>query len=90
MNCCSWKPSIVKLHDGTEVLSDSEEWRHHCEALAVIKMPGQVARRAFLRGKVDDQGVLRGGVLQRRGEAACLKLEKTIKDIWYSDQGQAK
>lgn len=90
MNVSSWKPSLVKMHDGTQVLSDSEEWRHYCEALAVIKMPGQVARRAYLRGKLDDNGVIRGGVLAKRGEAAVQRLEKTIKDIWYSDQGQAK
>lgn len=84
MNACSWKPSTVTLHDGTQVLSDSEEWRHECEARAVIAMPGQAARRAFLRGKIDDKGVLRDGVLQKRGKEACERLEATIKKIWYA------
>lgn len=88
MNVCSWKPSIVKLHDGTEVLSDSEEWRHECEAQTVIKMPGITARRIYLRGKPDDQGVMRGGVLQKRGLAACERLERTIKQIWYSGEAE--
>lgn len=84
MNVCSWKPSLVTLHDGRQVLSDSEEWRHECEARTVIAMPGQVARRAYLRGKLDDSGERRGGVLQKRGKEACERLEHTIKQIWYA------
>lgn len=84
MNACSWKPSVVTLHDGRQVLSDSEEWRHETEARTIIAMPGQAARRAFLRGKVDDTGTLRGGVLQKRGLAACERLEHTVKQIWYA------
>lgn len=86
MNACSWMPSTVTLRDGRQVLSDSEEWRHECEARAVIAMPGQAARRAFLRGKMDDKGVIRGGVLAKRGEAAVKHLEDTIKEIWYSNR----
>lgn len=88
MNVCSWRPSVVKLHDGTEVLSDSEAFRHECEALTVIKMPGIAARRAYLRGHLDDKGTLRNGVFQRRGEAACIRLEETIKKIWYAGATQ--
>lgn len=84
MNACSWKPSLVTLHDGREVLSDSEDWRHECEARTVIAMPGQAARRAYLRGKLDDNGIIRGGVLQKRGLAAVERLENTIKQIWYA------
>ncbi len=84
MNACSWKPSLVTLHDGRQVLSDSEDYRHECEARAIIAMPGQAARREFLRGKLDEHGNLRGGVLQKRGEAATQRLEHTIKQIWYA------
>ena len=88
MNACSWKPSLVTLQDGRKVLSDSEEWRHECEALTIIAMPGTAARRAFLRGKLDEQGKLRGGILEKRGEHEVERLERTIKRIWYADRGQ--
>lgn len=89
-NLCSWKPKLVTIHDGSQVLNDSEEYRHYCEALAVIAMRGQAARRAYLRGKLDDNGTIRGGVLQKRGLAACEKLEHTIKQIWYSTKEAQK
>lgn len=84
MNVCSWKPSKVTLHDGREVLSDSEEWRHECEARAIIALPTKAARRARLRGKMDERGVISGGILQKRGLAAVERLEHTIKQIWYT------
>lgn len=84
MNACTWQPSLVTLHDGRQVLSDSEEWRHECEARTVIAMRGTAARRAYLRGKLDDNGTIRGGVIQKRGLAAVERLEHTIKQIWYS------
>lgn len=88
MNACSWKPSLVTLQDGRKVLSDSEEWLHECEARTIIAMPGTAARRAFLRGKPDEQGKLRGGILEKRGEHEVERLERTIKRIWYADRGQ--
>lgn len=84
MNVCSWKPSKVTLYDGREVLSDSEEWRHECEARAIIALPTKAARSARLRGKVDERGVMGGGILQKRGLAAVERLEHTIKQIWYT------
>lgn len=84
MNVCSWKPFTVTLHDGRQVLSDSEEWRHETEAQTVIAMPNVGARRAYLRGMIDQNGKHRDGVLQKRGEASVLRLEATIKQIWYS------
>lgn len=86
MNACSWRPSTVTLHDGTEVLSDSEEWRHEAEARTIIAMPSVGRRRAYLRGMIDDSGKHRDGVLQKRGEASVLRLEATIKQIWYSSR----
>lgn len=84
VNACSWKPFAVTLHDGRQVLSDSEEWRHEMEARTIIAMPTVARRRAYLRGMIDDSGKHRDGVLQKRGEASVLRLEATIKQIWYS------
>lgn len=88
MNACSWKPSLVTLHDGRQVPSDSEDWRHECEAQAIISLPTVSMRRQVLRGKLDEQGKLRGGILEKRGEAAVQQLEETIKRIWYANRGQ--
>lgn len=85
-NACSWKPSVVTLHDGKQVLSDSEEWRHETEAQTVIAMPTLGARRAFLRGMIDNNGKHRDGVLQKRGEESVQRLEATIKAIWYAER----
>lgn len=87
MNACRWTPQTVTLHDGRQVLSDSEEWRHETEARTIIAMPTIAARRAYLRGSLDERGNLSGGVLQKRGEAALARLEATIKAIWYADRG---
>lgn len=83
-NACGWKPNVVTLHDGSQVMSDSEEWRHECEALTVINMPNIADRRRYLQDRLDDKGVLRDGVLQRRGPEALARLEATIKKIWYA------
>lgn len=72
----------VTLIDGTVVDSASEEWRHECEARAVLKMPTLAKRRAFLYGTLNKWGKPEGGVLGRRGEAAVRKLEDTMMLIW--------
>lgn len=87
MNACSWKPSLVTLHDGRQVLCDSEEWRHETEARSVLAMRSLAARRAYLYGTLDERGILSGGVKQRRGEEALQRLEATIKAIWYASRG---
>lgn len=79
---------MVTLQDGHQVPSDSEEWRHECEARTIIGLPGTAARGAFLRGKLDAQGKLRGGILEKRGEDEVERLERTIKRIRYADRGQ--
>lgn len=85
MNACSWRPSLVTLIDGRQVLSDSEEWRHECEARTILSMPGGLsARRRYLYGTMDDKGVLRGGVRQKRGEEAVKRLQETMTAIWHS------
>jgi hypothetical protein len=59
------------LHDGTVVASDSEAWRHECEARHVINMPTLEQRRAYLAGIED-----------KRGAAAAAALRATIEALW--------
>lgn len=87
MNACSWKPTMVTLHDGRQVPSDSEEWRHETEARFIIGMPDLIQRRRYLYGRRDDiTGEMKGGIRQRRGEEAVKRLEQTIKAIWYNNR----
>ncbi|BAO20650.1 hypothetical protein [Pseudomonas phage PPpW-3] len=84
MNVSSWKPQPVTLYDGRVVMSDSADWLHECEARSIIALPGTIARRARLRGRLDESGRISGGILQKRGLAAVERLERTIKQIWYA------
>ena len=59
------------LSDGRETCTWSEDWRHHCEALHVCKLPTLYERRTYLLAIKD-----------KRGEAAWLKLRATIEQIW--------
>lgn len=65
------------LLDGTEVASDSEEWRHLCEANAILHFPTLAARRAQL-----------ALVEKKRGEAERLRLEKTMMALWRQRRQQ--
>ena len=67
----TWKPSLVTLHDGTQVLSDSEEWRHECEARAVMKMPTREHRNRYIYK-----------VAQFRGEAEARRIRETVRKLW--------
>lgn len=62
---------FVKLLDGAEVSSDSEEHRHECEARAIAALPTLAERRAWL---VD--------IEHRRGKAAADALRNTMRAIW--------
>lgn len=78
-------PDKVRLYTGKEVLADSEEWRHECEARHILAMPGKEARRRHLRG--DDTSTPRHkGVLQHRGMAEVERLEQTIIAIWEANR----
>jgi hypothetical protein len=70
------------LHDGTLVDSNSEAWRHECEARAILNMPRKGMRQDYLWGALDERGKPRGGVLQIRGEAEVRRLEATILALW--------
>lgn len=87
MNVCTWKPSVVTLHDGQQVMSDSEEWRHECEARHVMKLPRKIDRRIYLRGMPDTDGIRRGGVAAKRGSESAARLERTIMAIWQKERG---
>ena len=57
------------LSDGTEVASDSEAWRHHCEAATVVGM--DASRRSRYLEAVE----------KKRGAAARQRIEFTAHDI---------
>ena len=67
---------MPKLLDGTDVDSDSEAWRHECEARMVAARPTLDERRDYL-----------ATVERRRGKAAADGLRETIKEIWQAGKG---
>lgn len=64
-------PPQAALLDGTLVDTSSEEFRHECEARAVLNMRGLAWRQDFL-AKVE----------KKRGEAERLRLQKTMMTLW--------
>lgn len=78
-NACSWKPSTVTLADGRQVLSDSPEWRHECEARTILDMPNKQVRLEFL-DKIE----------KRRGPEARRALELTIMNLWHARRSEAQ
>ena len=68
----------VRLLDGREVDSASEEWRHETEARTVLAMPSIEARRGFL-----------ALVEKKRGADARGALETTIRAIWNKRRADA-
>lgn len=59
------------LHDGREVASDSEAWRHECEARHILSLPNAEERRAWLER-----------IEAKRGKAAADRLRDTGRAIW--------
>lgn len=70
-NACSWKAPMVKLADGREVPSDSQEWLLECEARHILNLPTKPARLELL-----DQ------IEKRRGPDARRELEVRILKLW--------
>ena len=62
------------LHDGTVVDSDSEAWRHQCEAVAVARLPTLEMRRTYLED-----------VTRIRGKAAGDRLRATVRAVWGAE-----
>lgn len=65
------REAMVKLIDGRQVSSSSEQWRHECEARAILDMNGQTTRRKYLER-----------IELRRGKAERRRLEETILAIY--------
>lgn len=65
----------VRLIDGREVDSSSEEFRHECEARAILAMPTKGARQGMLNL-----------VEERRGTEARRRLERTMLVMWKSNR----
>ena len=70
-NVSSWRPTLVKLSDGREVLSDSEDYRAETEALHILELPTKEIRLNCL-----------DGIEKRRGTAARKELEARILKLW--------
>lgn len=75
MNACTWKPSTVTLHDGTQVSSDSREWLLECEARHILKQP-----------TVEDRRTLLAAIEKRRGKEARQDLEQRALAIWRANR----
>jgi hypothetical protein len=64
---------MPRLHTGEEVDSDSEAWRHLCEARFVLHLPLETRQR-FLEG-----------VRSRRGQAEVERLLGTVDALRTGD-----
>lgn len=82
MTCPACNHPRVTLIDGSETCNWSDAWRAECEARAVLAIPDKLARREFLRGAEENGKVVKRGVLQVRGEAACKALEAMVLKVW--------
>ena len=68
-NVCSWRPSLVALACGRQVLSDSEVWRAECEARWILSL--DLTKRAEVLALIG----------QRRGEEALASLKLRCFDL---------
>lgn len=72
----------VTLIDGTATCTWSEAWRSETEARHVLAMPGKYERREYLHGREEGGKIVKRGVRQIRGEAACQALEAQVRRVW--------
>ena len=63
----------VTLIDGSVVASDSEAWRHECEARHLLDGMSLPVRRAYL-----------AAIKAKRGDAAYDRLAATVTAIWQA------
>jgi len=82
MTCPACAHPRVTLIDGSETCSWSEAWRSETEARHVLALPDKLARREYLRGQEEAGKIVKRGVLQIRGEDACLQLEAQVRRLW--------
>lgn len=62
---------MVRLIDGREVDSASEDWRAECEARAIAALPTLEERRSWLES-----------LEKKRGKEAVDALRATMKALW--------
>lgn len=88
--------TTATLISGQEVCTWSDEYRHECEARAVLAMQPLAARQEYLFGRMErvfshgkwiDRRTVRG-IQQVRGDAALERLKTTMKQLW--DLGAAE
>lgn len=77
--------ATVTLHDGRQVDSYSEDWRHECEARTILTWP-LAKRRDYLHGFKDEGGRVHKGVEQTRGREEMNRLERTVLALWTATQ----
>lgn len=63
------------LHDGREVDSASEDYRHETEARAILALPTLADRRAWLEQ-----------IEHKRGKAEADRLRQTMGALWKARQ----
>lgn len=63
--------ATVTLHDGRQIDSASEDWRHECEARGILRLPTVNERRQWLES-----------IEKRRGKAAADRLRATMQALW--------
>lgn len=67
---------MMTLPSGKQVGLQSEEWRHHCEVMRVMRMPDKARK-----GKVSKREYLEL-VRERRGDDAANRLRRDMVIIW--------
>jgi len=68
--------TIKVLPDGRRVGLQSEEWRHHCELLAVMRLPDKPTKRKM--SKFEYLVLVR----QKRGDDAADRLRRDMSRLW--------
>ena len=69
---------MPRLHDGTEVSSYSEAWRHECEARWILSLPSLDDRRAWL-----------ASLEKKRCKPHVDQLKATMRNLWAQRQQTA-
>lgn len=63
--------NTVTLIDGRQVDSESEDWRHECEARAIAALPSLAQRREWMQA-----------LEHRRGKAEADRIRTTMTALW--------
>lgn len=62
---------MATLLDGTDAATDSEAWRHECEARAIAALPNLAQRREWLEA-----------IERKRGKPEADRLRATMGKVW--------